>query len=724
MKDLKWNELRGDGDTQACDAGRLTKFKEELQATAKDAGGGTNDRRALADDVRFCRWPGQSPDGLKHPVDGKAAFPFNGAADTRVRTADQITNEQVIIIMAALMKLNVDFVGIPGPTGAANDRLADKLGVEWEFIKRNQLGAELLVELTKFVQWRQGDSPALAFMQVSWHQESALKVVTTAADEVIQKAVALATAQGHEVAPEDLLQLQDLLVNPARQAELAALLGAVWPDLRDDTAKNVAAELQANGEADFAYPYICENRLKLKARRLFDDMIVPENTPTDLRGARMLFVREWHNEAQLRERDAKGDFKPGFVDKVLEHEGESGWAVWTRWGQDGTWLDAPVQREWNKEMQRGLYEIITVFYRGFNSHGIPGIYSVDFHANVDFAGTDQVLLDYRLNGRYPFVCSTREILTHNLWDSRGNSELAATEQHALKFLHDSFRDNVQLSTVPPMEIPASRPKIAIVWGPLAEIRVNRQGEIKPFAPFPYPMGNEKMMAIVKEGLERYFGQFSNTSPADLVRAYHQSLIDFMLIPVVEIIEMGLRLFNQFMPPEQLQQIGGEADASEAHFKVEASFDAGMLSFDYIKMMGEIISQYILTWDTGQTVPRAELVKWFMSMIAPRMAQKLTRPQEEADQSEIEDEQYNFTLIASGIEPPMMEEGQNWALRRETLLEIGRRNPQAFGALTPNSKLILEARLKHFDGMIEQQKNAVIGRTMAAPALPATANAAA
>ena len=107
----------------------------------------------------------------------------------------------------------------------------------------------------------------------------------------------------------------------------------------------------------------------------------------------------------------------------------------------------------------------------------------------------------------------------------------------------------------------------------------------------------------------------------------------------------------------------------------------------------------------------------------RLANRLTRPVETANQSEIDDETVNFAKIASGVEPPMMEDGQNYALRRQTLLDIGQKNPEAFRALTPQSWAILEARLKHFDGMLEQQKNAVIGRTMAAPALPEVAPAA-
>lgn len=727
MKQTKWNQLRGDGASQPCDANRLTKIKDEFKQLATDAGWGVNDRRSLADDVRFCRWPGQSPDGKKHAdaQGGKAAFPFEGASDKRERTADAITNEQVIIIMAALMRLNIGFTGMPGEDSKKNDELADSLGVLWEWVKRNQLGSEWFVEWTKFAQWRQGDSPAVGFMQVSWHQEYALKPVTVSVQDVTDLAYSAAQAHNVPLSPEDELDIVDTVVNPERVEDLAGLLQSLWDGLSDASAAKAAAALLEDQEATFPVPYICENRLQLKARRMFDDIFVPENTPTDLKRARIIYVREWYSEAELRERDAQGDFKAGFLDKVLEHEGESGWRYFTRYDHNGEFSESPIERQWNKARQRGLYELITAFYRGSNSDGIPGIYSVEYHANVETAGTDQVLLDYELGGgRYPFVGSQRELLTSKLWDSRGNSELSATEQNALKLLHDSFMDHAQLTTVPPIEVPASRPKMKLVWGPLKEIRVNRPGEIKPFQMWQYPSANDKMQAIVKEGLARYFGQFAESNPPDLVRLYNQSLVDFMLLPVVEVMWMGLKLCQQYLPAETLQQILGPTGnpgsglerTLDGEFRVEANFEAGMLSLDFLEKVGGMITNFVLPWDKDQTIPRAELVKWYFSALAPTVANRITRPVEDANQSEIDDEENNFAKISAGIEPPMVEDGQNYALRRSTLLDIGQKNPEAFQTLAPNSRLILEARLKHFDGMLEQEQNAVIGRTMAKPAL--------
>lgn len=729
----QWDQLKGDGGTQVCSPTQLTNLKNEFQQLCKDAGFGVNDRRQIADDVRFCRWTGQSPDGRKHDnaLLGKAAFPFDGSSDKRERTADAIANEQVTILMSALLRANIGFRGVKGE----DDPLGDALSLLWEWVLSDQVGPEWLMEWTKFAQWRQSDSPAVGIMQIYWHQERALRPEHVTAEDVMQKALAAAQTMQMQVTPEAQADLQDLMTNPARTVELAGLIGGLWDELTPGRAKKVAEQLQTQGDASFPYPYICENRLKVKARRMFDDIFIPENTPTDFnKRARVIYVREWFTRAELEEREAMGDFQPEFLAKVLEHEGETGWQHLTRWdAQTGEYAEMPARRDWNKDRQRGHYELITAIFKASNTEGIPGIYSVVYHANVEIPGSKLELIDYKIpGGKYFFVGSSRELLTDRLWDSRGISELAMTEQNALKQLHDSFLDHAQLSTVPPIKVPRSRPKLALVIKPMVLIKEDRPGEIAWMQPPAYPQTNENTRKDIREGLARYFGQMSDTNPPDLIRLYMEHLVNFFLVAVGEAVSMGMRLCAQYLDDETIAAVVGEdqvalvrsIDAEDAVFRCELDFEAGMLSLDFMEKVGTMITNFVLPWDTQSTVQRDVLVRWFLTAISKTLKSRLVRPVTEANQSEADDEENNFTKIAAGIEPPMMEEGQNWALRKQTLLGIGQKNPEAYKKLTPASLQILEARLKHLGGMEEQQKNAQIGRTMAAPALPGAAEPAA
>lgn len=708
MKQTKWNQLRGDGGTQPLTDEKLSELKEGLKQIAADAGESVNDRRRMAEDTRFNRWAGQSPDGKKHAVamGGQQPFPFEGASDARVRSADEIVNEQVIVVMAAIMRMHLGFA-------------AESVQALWEYVQKNHLAREWFVELTKLQQWRLGDSPAIGFVQVSWFQDYALRPTQVDLNLLLERAAEAAIAAEIEITPDDEQDLRDMTVNPDRAEELADLLRALWPEMPAGRAATTARDLQADGQAEFPYPYVCENRLKIKARRLFDDIFVAQ--VKDLQRAQRIDVREWFTEPELREMDARDAFQPGFVVEVLKHEGESVWEEKCHLTVDGDYSEELQTRQWDPRKHAGEYEIMTTFWRASNRDGVPAIYSAMWHHAVEAAGTAAELFDDKY---YPFVDSRREIVGDNLWDSRGISELSMTEQNGLKLLHDSFMDHAQLSTVPPLEVPASRPKLALVIGPLKQIKMNRPGEIA-FMKMPiYPQSNQEVRKAIVERVDRYFGRMSPTNTPDWIRLYQQSLVDFALLDVVEIIKLGLRWTEKFLEPEILQRIVRESgeqlpvDENGDGLRVDAdvSFEAGMLSLEFLKTVAEMISSYVLQWDTLSTIQRDKLVRWFFGALSPTLAKELLVPVEEANANEMSDEENNFAKIAAGVEPAMKEDGQNFALRLQTLMGIGERNPEALARLSPVSRAIYEARLKHLDGMVQQQENAVIGKTMARPAL--------
>lgn len=710
----KWQLLRGDGSSQPMTVEKFNALKEEFNQMAKDAGTNVNDRRQLSEDTRFCRWAGQSPDGRKHDdaaEEGVKAFPFDGASDARIRTADELVQEQVIIIMASLMRMQL---GVKG-TEALDMELAGDVNVLWTWMVKNQLGSEWFVEMTKMFQSRQGDAPGVGILQVYWHEEKALKKMTVTQQDVAQKALEFMQQQGQEVLPEQAADLQDMLANPSRTDELAGLLRSLWPEMPVSRAKIVANGLQEDDTADFAYPYTCENRLRLKHRRLFQDIFCPQNT-TDPQRCRVWFVREFFTEPELREMDAKGLFNDGFLEEVLKHEGETGWKEFLHLSGDFT--GEATARDWRKDDHRGEFELITAFFRSSSDLGIPGIYTVQYHHEVEAPGTDVELFDSP-KGRYPFFPNVREIITDSLWDSRGIPELSSTDQNSLKQLHDSFLDHVQLVTIPPVEVPASRPKMSLVFKPLGQIKTQRSGEIRPIVLGQYPVANDKAQAAIEARLARFFGRMSPTNSPDWIRTYQQNLIDSCFVGVAEVVRYGLALAWKYLPDETLARVLGHQipkDPDAMEYDVQVSFEAGMLNLDYLKAVGEMITGYVLQWDTMSTVQRDKLVRWFFSSISPTLAQELLVPAPVANQKEVDDEKNLFVQITAGIEPPMMDAGQNFQLRLQTEMDIGKQNPEAWSKLSPKSHEILAARLKHLQMMVEQGQNAQIGRTGARPAL--------
>jgi hypothetical protein len=254
MKDdteTKWQLLSGDGSSQPMPEDKFNALKTEFDQMAKDAGKSVNDRRELAEDTRFCRWEGQSPDGRKHAeaMGDMKPFPFEGASDARVRTADGIGQEQVIVLISSLMRMQLGVMG----TEARDMELAADVNVLWRWLEKNQLGSEWFIECTKMAQYRQNDSPGVGILQVWWDEQKALKELKITPQLVVETAIQVATAKGAQVQPDEAADLQDIINNVARAEEFAGLLISLWPDLPRDTAKRAAAEIQETGETSVAY---------------------------------------------------------------------------------------------------------------------------------------------------------------------------------------------------------------------------------------------------------------------------------------------------------------------------------------------------------------------------------------------------------------------------------------------------------------------------------------
>lgn len=721
VEDLKQFTVKGDGGTKPVLPARLNWLKDEFKRITQRAGWSVNDRRLLSEDTRYCRWQGQSQDGRKHSdIDsGKPAFPFEGASDVRMRTADEIINEQVILLMSAVGKMQLRFT-TPDPAKAD---MGDKLGVLWEWIKNNQLKREWFFELRKLAQFRQGDSPAVGFMQVYWKEETTLQSMTVTSEEVISEVLKAAAARGDEVTPEIEQSLEAAFKDPEKQDVLIAIVSAHWPEMPKPRSKTVAKDLLDSGEATFPYPVAMPGRVALRARRLMEELFVPENTQ-DPQRARVFFIREWFTAVELRDKERKGEFLPGFVDEVLKHEGMSCWRQYAHWNIHGDYSSRVIERSWDPDRHRGQYEIMAAYYRASNDQGVAGIYSVVYHGSVEMPGSDMELFNYK-HGQYPFPAFPREILTGRLWDTRGISELAMTEQQSLKTLHDSFIDHAQLSTVPPVKVPASRPKLALVLGPLKLIKENRPGEISFMAPPSYPASNDKANERIIARIDRYFGRMSPTNSPDFVRAYQQDLIDSFLFDLVELIRMALQLAQQYMDDETIQRVLGpdslpiarSVEDIQGQFDVEMTFDAGMLSIEYVKVIAELVTNYAYKWDKAGQIRSDELEKWFFSSLSPTLARRVLQPIKQANQNEVDAAQSDFGKIADGIEPDRPTEGVDFETRLDTIMNIGKQNPEAFTSLKPVSKQILDDHIQYLEGQVEQEKNAVIGREMAKRTLP-------
>lgn len=703
--------VRADGGTAPVSADELRGFKDELQTIAKSDGYNLAARRATAHRTRFCSWEGQSPDGRKHATaqDGKPAFPFEGAADVRHRLADMIVNERVMILTAAALRSRPSVVGLDLPGMGLGRKLTTLLN----WMLANRLGADYVREIVRLASYQEGDSPGVAVLGVWWNQEVALEMRTLTLAELHTVLTQLG------VPPDRLGQLEAQLYNPAQDAASAEALQQLLPELSPARARKMVSELREQGHTRYPAKYLKSDQPRLVAYRLYEDLFLPANT-THLQRARCLFLREWLTEVELRSRQQTHGYSAEFVRQALEKEGASAFPALSV-DDAGTIEELPSTD--TIQERKGLFEIITCLYRAVNEDSVPGIYYATFHHAVDVPAHARKLLEFA-HGQYPFVWFSRELLNSRLIDSRGVPELTATEQYSAKLLRDSFLDHTSISTVPPLKVPASRGKLRLAIGPLQKIEERRPGEVSWMAPPQYPQSNPMAYEQLSAYVNEYFGRLAANVPPTLAQLHLQHMTTLFLASLTEALTQLLQLCQQFISDAALQAITGDDGLPlarsraeiQGQFRTELTFDPRHLDLEYLKQVVELLTKVVLPIDTPNVVDREYWIRWILNAVNPFLGTHGLRPAEVAQANEVKDEQNNFVQIAAGIEPPMLPEGQNFPLRLKVLEEIAQKNPEAVQKLTPVSRAILEARVKHLQNQVQQLQNAQIGRAVGQPAL--------
>ena len=712
--------VTADGGAHTLTKDELNRFKDEINAIAKSGRYLVQARRWAAERTRFAIWDGQSPDGRKHrdDNDGRPAFPFEGASDVRLRLADMIVNERVMVLTAAAMR-NLPRVSA---LDAFNEPLGTKLTTLLKWVIKNMLGSQYLREIVKLAQYQEADSPAGAVLGVWWEEEWAIELAHLTLQEIVQVLTAPREQGGYGLQPEQLNQLDAQLQNPEQDDATAKLLQELGPDLNASRTRQMVKELREDGETDFPRKYKRVDQPCLTAYRLYEDIFFPANTTDVRRRARLQLIRQWVTEQELRERTVSEGYDEDFVTETLKHEAESAFPEYERHEVTGEWM--PVSMTEMQELHRGEYELLTVLYRATNDDNIPGVYWFVMHHAVEFAGTDRQLLDYS-HGDYPLTGFFREILSNRVLDSRGVPELVSSDQNALKLHVDAFNDNVTLATLPNIKVPRRRSKLALVIKPLGIIKEDRPGDVSWMQPPTYPAGSEKQQALIMARVNEFYGRISAEVAPTLTQMHQAGLVMNFLINLCDAIKQMLQLCQQYMPDDVLAKIMGDDGQPIAHsreeiqgqFNVELEFEPANMDMEYFKGIADTIVK-VLSIDVLNVSQRDQIVQWLFSNISPTMGRRWVKPVQAANQSEIADETNNLVKMQNGVEPPMVAEGINAPLRLQTLQELVQQNPDIMQNLqrSPMNLKIFQARIDYLQNQIQQLKNAQIGRQVGQPAL--------
>jgi len=667
-------------------------------------------RQDINSKVRYSRWDGQAEDGRKHEANiGQNPFPFEGASDARVRFSEIITNAETRILKTAFKRSKLRVKGTEVTDwGQAN---VSTTVLDWMVnsqMRRAYMEAGLCAE------WRQ-EKGAYA-MRIDWHQETGLET-----DEITMLEIEQLAMESPEVA-----ELQMLIMDGGLDEEAAQILVQFNDSLTEKQAQKAVKSLREDGIATFDVPYFRVNRPRWTALRIYRDVYFPTYVD-DIQKSPWVAERKYYTEEEINEKELSEGWSKAFIKEVLKHKGDKSLDHWST--QDRNKFGRQFSYEETVEDQEDLYEIYHVYYKENDSSNAIGIYTYAMtYFSEDVQSQKAELLDYD-HGLYPFVMGVREYTERGIIQSRGIGELLQTQQGEVKIQRDNAVDRTSLDTVPPLLVPASRSDLTTILGPAVQIPVRRPGEIEPLVLPQTAQNTQFIIEQVMQEVNPYFGRDPNDPEGNLL--YKQQLVDDFLAEIEQIYDQTFALMQQFMPDLEtsivtggaLESINATREEIQGKYNFCVQFDARDMDLEMVQKKMDFWSN-MRNQDSEGIIQSTPLIRRAAEWMDPIGASEIIATPAQAGQKEFNKAQEVLTKIFAGVEPPPPDENTAAQLQLQVIQQSLQSNPQLIQRYQQDEiyKGMVDAYVQGLQFQVQQDQNAVIGRTGTQPFLDSMGNA--
>ena len=657
------------------------------------------------DNIRFCRWPGQTDDGKKHSKnrsEGDPAWPFEGASDVRARLIDATCNELTSLLVGAFQKAELRANGTE-----LTDMPVSQIGTTLlRWIRDCKMPQQLYKEATLGAQYALQYGWSAFF--VGWQQNISVRTQEISMEQIM----GLAQQSGSQV----LMELPQLIVSAPEQA--AEIMLTAMPTLKAADAKRMVRELAATGVTSMDEEYVSKNLPEIVALKPWDEIIFPPET-ADLQRSRVIFRRTWMSEVELREKITTEGWNPDWVERALQQLGKSSSYY------NINLLPTTTMMVYNGVNYMNMVEIVYCYTKSLDGDAPAIFYTVicpQAASNRQSDGDSWAIherLDYA-HGEYPFVEFRREQIRRAITDTRGIPELATTDQDEIKAQHDSIRDHTAFSTLPPIKV-VKRVGAINKIGPGVSLPVTNQNDYS----FMEPPAREPTVAFnliqrVEQQHAAYFGTTNGLVPPVVTQMLQQALVNSWLLSWRSVFRQMFSLCCQYMPAQEIQRItGGQLpqNLSEIHneFDINVRFDVMNLDKEYIAQKVDFLTK-IKQMDTGGVLNANRITEMLIQAIAPEMAGELILNQEQASQKMFKDVQTDIGMMLLGNEALYQENDPAAQTKMQFAQQVMQNNPKAQQALQsdPNFQVLFENYVKNLQMSIMQQQNAQIGRLGVTP----------
>jgi hypothetical protein len=664
----------------------------------------------LNDDLRYCRWSGQTSDGKKfskNREEDDPALPFEGASDVRVRLIDRVINEQVALWMNAL---KASKLGVSGRT-SEDSANATSMATLLEYVASGRLKQEMRREAELWGQYTH--QYGWSVMHIGWEQEmGTTENVFTVSDliNLVSESVSLNP-------DSPISSLPQLIMDKNTEKMAVSIILNNLTGYTEDQIVEMVTDLREKGYTKLHKETLIKNLPVVTALKPYDEITFPPET-IDLQKARIIFRRVYMTELEVRAMKNTEEWSEDAIEEAVLTKGQFFWY------RDPNIVPINRLNQDYRLRTNNLIEVIYAYYKQLNEQGNPCIYQTIFSPN---SRSSLYLKHEKLgyaHGKYPFVVLRREHIRKAIYESRGVTDILSTDQSELKAQQDSLRDRTALETVPPIMV--KRRGIGGIGriGPAMQVPVTSPDDYRFMDP---PRGTpsiaEFVISQVNLNTATYFGLNHAETPAPLAQMLQQMSVDNWLTAWSEVYTQMLQLSLQYLDVTELERICATPIPKSIHditnmYDFEVKFDIRNLYTDLVLEKLQAIQQFVIPLDAGGVIDRNKLVQKSVEAIAPDASKDLIINQQSASQKLYKDVQNDIGMMMLGNEPTYVENDPTASTKMQYLQQIMQNNIKAQNASKSDQmfQMLLQNYMKNLQMSVMQEQNKQIGRIGVTPVM--------
>lgn len=645
---------------------------------------GVFDRAAEAHRLRACIWAGQAPD---ERIYGEDAFPFAGASDLRVRTADRLVRVRVAEALTALLRAQPSF----GTEQMAPEE-ARFLASVWRGTMEKDLELEWQEQMALLSLYLWGGGRGLAGLWIGWDEAVEWSGASYTLDEARAR-VAAGAVPGLQDTLADAFDMA--LADPEQMAEVLKAAGLSRPARALSEAKG----LLETGVLETAEPRRTRWRPRVQALELGVQLFVDPSVGVG-RGDDADYVHtvEWLSPMAMRARALEEDWDERYVRDLVEKGPTGSDAIFPEWDYPSPQALKPSRVEMQREA--GNYQIVTSYVRAMGPNGLPGRWRVVWSPGLPERAARPADAVETPWGGWPVMLFSSEVRGPGAMDALGASLRMAGLQTQAKLAADMVAD-LSMLQLPPVvsqgrgEAGAGR---GVTIEPLAVIPVGMGEDVRFMTPPQLPQTSLAWMKEIRLMVAEAGDLPHEEIAPELTATLQEERLGLWLKQCSEAVRRVLMVVLRHM---------GRTDFEA--FPVRLRYNARAWDMEYMERLAKIMNQLLVPLDRSGRLNLSEFVATAVMDLLPTHAELLKPSEEDAARDEIADEERVYVRMRGGIRTEVPEGGGADYERRLSFYAQLEQDPDVYADLAPDKVALIQERKQALAFQLEQQRNAQIGR---------------